>query len=271
MVTEKRDLLGAAATAQEAPIATPATLPAVRALEAIRDAWVERLNELTTSVRALAVADDTYSFIVQPNFPYLIEHLTPDKLAAAGIDTIVLVDRKGKPLLWRRPKDPNNRGGHGFAHGSRWKSLSSISVRNSARSRSGSRSGRPLRRLVQPAYSASSRDSRRRTSSLPRSWSFCRSVAASSSAQTSPHDAQAAAALDIGTSGNWKLREKSRSSSGRNPNLTPRVLNDPCTTRALPQRGHCSPSAIVSPSKLPAASSRPHCLAEQPAQSRRPR
>jgi EAL domain-containing protein (putative c-di-GMP-specific phosphodiesterase class I)/sensor domain CHASE-containing protein len=103
-------LLGAAALAQEAPVATPATLPAVRALEAIRDAWVERLNALTTSVRALAVSDDTYSFVVQPNFPYLTEYFTPAKLAGAGIDTIVLVDRKGKPLLWRRPHDPNNRG-----------------------------------------------------------------------------------------------------------------------------------------------------------------
>jgi EAL domain-containing protein (putative c-di-GMP-specific phosphodiesterase class I)/sensor domain CHASE-containing protein len=103
-------LLGAVAAAQETPVATPATLPAVRALEAIRDAWVGRLNELTTSVRELAVADDTYSFVVQPNFPYLTEHFTPAKLSAAGIDTILLVDRKGKPLLWRRPADPNNRG-----------------------------------------------------------------------------------------------------------------------------------------------------------------
>jgi EAL domain-containing protein (putative c-di-GMP-specific phosphodiesterase class I)/sensor domain CHASE-containing protein len=103
-------LFGTVAIAQEAPVATPATLPAVRALEKIRDAWVERLNELTTSVRTLAVADDTYSFVAQPNFPYLTEHFTPDKLSAAGIDTIVLVNTKGKPLLWRRPHDANNRG-----------------------------------------------------------------------------------------------------------------------------------------------------------------
>ena len=29
--------------------------------------------------------------------------------------------------------------------------------------------------------------------------------------------------------------------------LSPLVLKDPCTTRALPQRGHCSTSVIVSP------------------------
>ena len=103
-------LFGAVAAAQDAPVTTPATLPAVRALEKIRDAWVERLNALTTSVRAIAVSDDTYSFVRQPNFPYLTEYFGADRLSAAGIDSIVLVDRKGKPLLWRRPHDPNNKG-----------------------------------------------------------------------------------------------------------------------------------------------------------------
>jgi hypothetical protein len=37
------------------------------------------------------------------------------------------------------------------------------------------------------------------------------------------------------------------------PEAAPQVEYDPCTTSALPHRGHCSPPAIVAPSQYPSA------------------
>ena len=86
------------------------TTPATRALEAVRKAWFDELRELTASVRALAVADDTYEFVAQPNIPYVLERYTPARLAAERIDTVLITNGNGKPLFWRRVNDRQNRG-----------------------------------------------------------------------------------------------------------------------------------------------------------------
>ena len=86
------------------------TTPTTRALEAVRKAWVDELDELTASVRALAVADDTYEFVARPNIPYVRERYTRTRLAAERIDTVLIISGKGKPLFWRRVNDRQNGG-----------------------------------------------------------------------------------------------------------------------------------------------------------------
>jgi len=78
------------------------TRPAVQALDGLRHAWFGQLHELTGIARSLAVADDTYEFVLRPNIPYVNAHYAPKLLAADKIDTVLIVNSKAKPLFWRR-------------------------------------------------------------------------------------------------------------------------------------------------------------------------
>lgn len=89
-----------AAPQAQAPIVD--TKPAVRALDSLLRAWYDEIDELTATARALAVADDTYEFVARPNIPYVDAHYARDHLAAQRISTILIVNRKGEPLFWRR-------------------------------------------------------------------------------------------------------------------------------------------------------------------------
>lgn len=89
-----------AAPQAQAPIVD--TKPAVRALDSLLRAWYDEIDELTATTRALAVADDTYEFVARPNIPYVDAHYARDYLAAQRISTILIVNRKGEPLFWRR-------------------------------------------------------------------------------------------------------------------------------------------------------------------------
>jgi EAL domain-containing protein (putative c-di-GMP-specific phosphodiesterase class I)/sensor domain CHASE-containing protein len=84
--------------------------PAVFALDELRRVWFAQLNDLTATVRALAVADDTYEFVKRPNIPYVDAHYDPEHLVALGIDTVLIVDLHGRPLFWRRMNQGPNRG-----------------------------------------------------------------------------------------------------------------------------------------------------------------
>src|ERR1700691_65822 len=84
--------------------------PAVLALDELRRAWFDQLNELIATARTLAVADDTYAFVKRPNIPYVYAHYDPERLAAERIDTVLIVDLHGKPLFWRRVNQGGNRG-----------------------------------------------------------------------------------------------------------------------------------------------------------------
>jgi EAL domain-containing protein (putative c-di-GMP-specific phosphodiesterase class I)/sensor domain CHASE-containing protein len=84
--------------------------PAPRALEAVRKAWVDELEELTESVRTRAVANDTYEFVARPNIPYVYERYTPEQLVTERIDTVLIINGRGNPLFWRRVNDRQNRG-----------------------------------------------------------------------------------------------------------------------------------------------------------------
>jgi EAL domain-containing protein (putative c-di-GMP-specific phosphodiesterase class I)/sensor domain CHASE-containing protein len=86
------------------------TQPAVLALQELRHAWVGQLDELTATARALAVSDDTYEFVKRPNIPYVYAHFAREDLAAERIDTVLIVDRHGEPLFWRRVNQGSNRG-----------------------------------------------------------------------------------------------------------------------------------------------------------------
>jgi EAL domain-containing protein (putative c-di-GMP-specific phosphodiesterase class I)/sensor domain CHASE-containing protein len=99
--------LGAGADAQ-APATD--TRPAARALDGLRRAWTGELADFTAATAALAVADDTYEFVVRPNIPYVDEHYAVDHLADQRINTILIVNLKGKPLFWRRVNLGINRG-----------------------------------------------------------------------------------------------------------------------------------------------------------------
>jgi EAL domain-containing protein (putative c-di-GMP-specific phosphodiesterase class I)/sensor domain CHASE-containing protein len=99
--------LGARADAQ-APATD--TRPAARALDGLRSAWTGELADFTAATAALAVADDTYEFVVRPNIPYVDEHYAVDHLADQRINTILIVNLKGKPLFWRRVNLGINRG-----------------------------------------------------------------------------------------------------------------------------------------------------------------
>src|SRR6202035_4302547 len=62
-------MLFPAARAANVAIDTLDTRPAVLALDELRRAWFGQLNEMITTARALAVADDTYEFVKRPNIP----------------------------------------------------------------------------------------------------------------------------------------------------------------------------------------------------------
>jgi EAL domain-containing protein (putative c-di-GMP-specific phosphodiesterase class I) len=113
---------GTGATAADAQNSVPATpvesapLPAgsndraTQALQALRAAWFAELDDLTGRARALAVADDTYAFVVRPNLPYVSEHYARSRLPGERIDTVLIIDANRKPVFWRRLNDKNNRG-----------------------------------------------------------------------------------------------------------------------------------------------------------------
>jgi EAL domain-containing protein (putative c-di-GMP-specific phosphodiesterase class I)/sensor domain CHASE-containing protein len=103
-------MLFPAARAANVAIDTLDTRPAVLALDELRRAWFGQLNELITTARALAVADDTYEFVKRPNIPYVDAHYDPEHLAAERIDTVLIVNLHGKPLFWRRVNQGGNRG-----------------------------------------------------------------------------------------------------------------------------------------------------------------
>jgi EAL domain-containing protein (putative c-di-GMP-specific phosphodiesterase class I)/sensor domain CHASE-containing protein len=86
------------------------TQPTVLALQELRRAWVGQLDELIATARARAVAGDTYEFLKRPNIPYVYAHFGREELAAERIDTVLIVDRHGEPLFWRRVNQGNNRG-----------------------------------------------------------------------------------------------------------------------------------------------------------------
>ncbi len=86
------------------------TTPATRVLEAVKKAWVDELDDLAASVRTRAIADDTYEFVDRPNIPYVHDQYPPERLIAERIDTVLIIDGKGKPLFWRRVNDRENRG-----------------------------------------------------------------------------------------------------------------------------------------------------------------
>jgi EAL domain-containing protein (putative c-di-GMP-specific phosphodiesterase class I)/sensor domain CHASE-containing protein len=93
-----------------APAPTSDTQPATRALEGLRRAWSGEIADLTATVAALAVADDTYEFVARPNIPYIEDHYDVDRLSDERINTILIVNLKGKPLFWRRVNLGVNRG-----------------------------------------------------------------------------------------------------------------------------------------------------------------
>jgi sensor domain CHASE-containing protein len=79
-------------------------------LALVRERWEAESARLREQVAALAVHDATYEFARRPNFPYVDDHFGPAKLAALAVDTVLIVDAKGRPIFWRRPNDPDNRG-----------------------------------------------------------------------------------------------------------------------------------------------------------------
>jgi EAL domain-containing protein (putative c-di-GMP-specific phosphodiesterase class I)/sensor domain CHASE-containing protein len=76
----------------------------------VRDRWEAEVARLRDEVRRLAVHDATYEFARRPNFPYVDDHFGPEKLRALAVDTVLIVDDKGRPIFWRRPNDPDNQG-----------------------------------------------------------------------------------------------------------------------------------------------------------------
>jgi EAL domain-containing protein (putative c-di-GMP-specific phosphodiesterase class I)/sensor domain CHASE-containing protein len=96
--------------AQEAPSQAVERAPTEHALQALRRAWLDEIDELTAITRKLAVADDSYDFVAHPNLPYVYDHYDARRLAADRIDTVLIINRQGKPLFWRRVQDRSNRG-----------------------------------------------------------------------------------------------------------------------------------------------------------------
>ena len=70
----------------------------------------EQLTKLTASAQALAAADDTNEFMSRPNLPYVAAHYTKEQLAAAHIETVLIINTRGEPLFWRRLSESRNRG-----------------------------------------------------------------------------------------------------------------------------------------------------------------
>jgi EAL domain-containing protein (putative c-di-GMP-specific phosphodiesterase class I)/sensor domain CHASE-containing protein len=79
-------------------------------LSALRQRWLDEFAALRRLAQSMALADDTYEFARRPNFPFVDDHFSPDQVAALGVDTILILDRNARPLFWRRPRDPDNRG-----------------------------------------------------------------------------------------------------------------------------------------------------------------
>lgn len=79
-------------------------------LAKLREAWLAEFQLLREPVRRTALDDATYEFVRRPNFPYVDEHYSAAKLKALQVDTVLVVDRNSKPVFWRRPNDPANRG-----------------------------------------------------------------------------------------------------------------------------------------------------------------
>jgi sensor domain CHASE-containing protein len=69
------------------------SMPAERALQALRRAWVDEINELTSTTRSLALSDDTYDFVARPNLPYVYDHYDRKRLARDRIDTVLIINR----------------------------------------------------------------------------------------------------------------------------------------------------------------------------------
>jgi EAL domain-containing protein (putative c-di-GMP-specific phosphodiesterase class I)/sensor domain CHASE-containing protein len=88
------------------------TLKVAHALDDLRHAWFDELDALTATTRELAVADDTYEFVARPNIPYVDAHYARESLAASRISTVLIINRRGQPLFWRRG---NLGAGNGFA------------------------------------------------------------------------------------------------------------------------------------------------------------
>ena len=74
--------------------------------------WSAQLTALIDSARTLATAADTVEFMSRPNLPYVDDHYDPDKMAAAHLDAVLIVDLRHQPVFWRRP---STRPGHGFS------------------------------------------------------------------------------------------------------------------------------------------------------------
>jgi EAL domain-containing protein (putative c-di-GMP-specific phosphodiesterase class I)/sensor domain CHASE-containing protein len=79
-------------------------------LARVRGAWAAEFEALREPVRRLALDDATYEFVRRPNFPYVDDHYSPARLQALAVDTVLILDRDAKPVFWRRPNDPDNRG-----------------------------------------------------------------------------------------------------------------------------------------------------------------
>jgi EAL domain-containing protein (putative c-di-GMP-specific phosphodiesterase class I) len=103
-------MLFPAARAANIVVDNSETRPAARALDELRRDWLGQLNELIATARGLAVSDDTYEFVKRPNIPYVYAHYDPVQLAAERIDTVLIIDLRGKPLFWRRINQGANRG-----------------------------------------------------------------------------------------------------------------------------------------------------------------
>ena len=81
-----------------------------QSLRALRRAWLDEIGDLTAITQTLAVSDDTYNFVARPNLPYVYDHYDRSRLASIRIDTVLIIDRRGKPLFWRRVGAGEQRG-----------------------------------------------------------------------------------------------------------------------------------------------------------------
>jgi EAL domain-containing protein (putative c-di-GMP-specific phosphodiesterase class I) len=103
-------LLSPTARAKDIDVGGVDARPAALSLEELRRAWLAQLNELIATARGLAVSDDTDEFVRRPNIPYVYAHYEPEQLAAERIDTVLIINLRGKPLFWRRVNQGQNRG-----------------------------------------------------------------------------------------------------------------------------------------------------------------
>jgi EAL domain-containing protein (putative c-di-GMP-specific phosphodiesterase class I) len=103
-------MLFPAARATNGDVGSVDARPEALSLEELRRAWLGQLDQLTARARELAMSDDTYEFVKRPNIPYVYAHYDPEQLAAERIDTVLIIDLRGKPLFWRRVNQGRNRG-----------------------------------------------------------------------------------------------------------------------------------------------------------------